>query len=102
VLLGAWSRIVTTGDPVRIVLLEPNTEGRLAASLARFGQEPVVMYLEPVVAGEDVRAAAAAVGILLSEARPGPFGRGRLVLGGSRWGPHLILVEPQEAATIEP
>jgi hypothetical protein len=53
-----------------LVLLEPDTEGRLAASLAKFGEGVAVIYL-----GE------------------GPAGAGRLVRGGGMWGPHVVLVD---------
>lgn len=70
--LGArvWRR--QTGDPPArpvILVLEPDTEGRLAASLARFGEGVAVIYL-----GD------------------GPFGAGRLIRGGRPWGPHVIVL----------
>lgn len=98
-LLGGRTRIVTSTDAETIVLLEPYTEGRLAASLARFGHGPVVEYLE-AEDDADVTAAAASAGIVLSARRPGPFGPQRLVVGGKPWGPHLILVDRSQAATI--
>jgi hypothetical protein len=93
VLLGARSRIVELDNGPSLVLLEPNTEGRLAASLARYGQEPVVSYMTAHVANDDILALAAAAGIAMSKAAPGPLGTARLVLGGPAWGPHLILVD---------
>jgi len=108
VLLGARCRVVIAEEGPSIVLLEPTTEGRLAASLARFGQETVVSYMSPVVPGEDVVGPAAIAGVRLSSVAPGPLGRSRLVLGGPAWGPHVILVEraPGDVepppATIEP
>jgi hypothetical protein len=56
------------GEPA-LVVLEPDSEGRLAASLARFGEGVAAIYL-----GE------------------GPLGPGRLVPGGASWGPHAILL----------
>ena len=41
-LLGARA---TASDDPRIVLLEPSTEGRLAATLARHGEGPAALYL---------------------------------------------------------
>ena len=102
VLLGARCRIVAVEDGPSLVLLEPNTEGRLAASLARFGQEPVVSYMGSVVPADDVVSAAATAGIRLSPPAPGPLGMSRLVLGGPAWGPHLILVEPLVLGDAEP
>jgi hypothetical protein len=108
-LLGARCRIVTVEKGPSLILLEPITEGRLAASLARYGQEPVVSYMITLVPGEDVVRPAAAAGIRLSPPTPGPLGLSRLVLGGPAWGPHVILVESAAvgaagppAATIEP
>ena len=102
VLLGARCRIVIVEDGPSLVLLEPNTEGRLAASLARYGQEPVVSYMSSVVPGDDVVGSAARAGIRLSPMSPGPLGPSRLVLGGPAWGPHLILVEPLAPGDAEP
>ena len=96
-LLGARCRIITTGTGDTIALLEPFTEGRLAAALARFGEGHVVDY---VAAGRNVVAAASAAGVVVSLAARGPFGRQRLVLGGPRWGPFVVIVE--RAATIQP
>lgn len=66
----AWLRATATwhGGPW-LVVLEPDTEGRIAASLARFGEGVAVAYL-----GE---------GLL----RPG-----RLVRGGPTWGPHVVVL----------
>jgi hypothetical protein len=74
-ILGArvWRR-QTAAPPARpvVFVLEPDTEGRLAASLARFGEGVAVIYL-----GD------------------GPLGAGRLIRGGKPWGPHVIaLGEP--------
>ncbi|HUG30808.1 MAG TPA: hypothetical protein VMQ65_09895 [Candidatus Limnocylindria bacterium] len=70
----AWLRSAgETGPPdIRrpaLVLLEPDTEGRIAASLARFGEGVAVIYL-----GD------------------GPAGPGRLLRGGGMWGPHVVVV----------
>lgn len=104
VLLGARCRIIITRRGPWIVLLEPSTEGRLAASLARYGQGPVAEYL----AATDGAEPDAAAGIVLSRPAPGPLGTSRLVLGGPPWGPHLVLVDEDPrgapappAATIE-
>jgi hypothetical protein len=90
-LLGARSRWLDLTDGNAALLLEPSTEGRLAASLARFGEGPIALYLRPE-AGAAERAIAA--GFALSTEAGGPLGRQRLVLGGPRWGPHVLLVEP--------
>ena len=71
---SAWLRSAGEATPPTdprpaLVLLEPDTEGRLAASLARFGEGVAVIYL-----GD------------------GPAGPGR-VLGGGMWGPHVVRVD---------
>jgi hypothetical protein len=71
-----------TADPVRIALLEPTTEGRLAASLARRGEGPAVLWL---LDGDRPE-------VPLSRPGDGPFGAERLVLGGAVDGPHLLVV----------
>lgn len=70
--LGArvWQRSVAPPpDRPMLVVLEPDTEGRVAASLARFGEGVAVVYL-----GD------------------GPAGPGRLVPSSKPWGPHVVLV----------
>lgn len=103
-LLGARCRLVTLGPADReLLLLEPATEGRIAGSLARFGEGPVVVYmiLAEGLFGELVRAAAPN-GLVLSAEAAGPFGRQRLVIGGTPWGAHLCIAQQAGAATIEP
>lgn len=70
----AWLRFSGEKEPPAVprpalVLLEPDTEGRLAASLARHGEGVAVIYL-----GD------------------GPAGPGRLLRGGGMWGPHVVRV----------
>jgi hypothetical protein len=94
--LGARTRVATSPDGSEaIVLLEPFTEGRLAASLARFGEGFVAEYL--LVGGAlDVAARIAReAGFTLSTVSTGPFGLERLVAGTPPWGPHRILTEDQ-------
>lgn len=77
-----------------IVLLEPDTEGRLAAALARSGEGPAVLYLEVGTDGlERARKAIRRRGGHVSVVLDGPFGRSTLLLGGPRSGPHVVLVE---------
>lgn len=96
-LLGARCRLVTFGVGEReVLLLEPSTEGRIAASLARFGEGPIAIY---VVApkpqfGDTVRDMGRS-GLVLSAEAAGPFGRQRLVAGGPPWGAHLAVAESQ-------
>lgn len=63
-----------TADGPTLVILEPDTEGRLAASLARFGEGVAVIYF-----GD------------------GPPGPGTLMRGGPPWGPHAILLGRNDA-----
>lgn len=94
-LLGARVALVRAGDGTLVALLEPTTEGRLAASLARFGEGPVVLYL---VGDDGALARARAVdGLTLTRAEDGPLGRSALLLGGSLWGPHLIVAATSTA-----
>jgi hypothetical protein len=86
--LGARCRVGTGAAEggVRIVLLEPETEGRLSATLARHGEGWVATWLAaPTVPPSTVAR--------LSGPRPGPFGEERLVLGGPVTGPHRLVVE---------
>lgn len=77
-----------------LVLLEPSTEGRIAASLARFGEGPAALYIASPAAR-----AGAATG-RPSAPTAGPFGRQHLVVGGPVDGPHLVLVDGDRAGTI--
>jgi hypothetical protein len=107
-LLGA--RVVATGD-ARIHLLEPATEGRLAATLARHGEGPAALYLD---VGPIALAAVRDRLVGLGErprAGSGPFGPQLLASTRHPWGPHLLLVAADPAAagptgdawaTIEP
>jgi hypothetical protein len=79
-----------------IALLEPATEGRMAATLARAGEGPAALYLAipphrlGAVAARVRRVGASAV------AGNGPLGPQLLVRGGPAWGPHLLLVARPE------
>jgi hypothetical protein len=80
-------------DGVALVLIEPETEGRLAALLARHGEGPVALWF----AVDDLPAAAARVresGATTSAAGPGPFGPERLLLDGPIDGWHRLLIGP--------
>lgn len=93
--LGAWCRIGRVRPGVAaadiVVLLEPSTEGRLAATLARHDEGWWVTW--------EAADGAADEDPVLSSERPGPLGPERLVLGGPATGPHRLLVR---AATIAP
>lgn len=79
----------------RLVLLEPDTEGRLAASLARHGEGVAAVYVVDTPPATFARRPAgdSPGGLARSVAAPGPLGRGRLVIGGPIWGPHVIVLD---------
>ena len=86
--LGASARRSPLTDRSRpaIVLLEPDTEGLLAATLARFGEGVLVVYLGPLDRA-DVDDTPN-----LGPARTGPLGPARLVMGRPAWGPHALVL----------
>lgn len=79
-LLGARARRVEAG-PVSVLVLEPSTEGRLAAALARRGEGVCALY---------VAAAAGPAGALRTTALGVP---GRLLAHADPWGPFVIEVQ---------
>jgi hypothetical protein len=78
---------------VRLVILEPSTESRLAATLARHDEGPAGLWVR--LSGRALPA-----DLALSDPADGPFGRERLVLGAPIGGPHLLVVE-EPAGTID-
>lgn len=99
-LLGATCRVTALTSAAvpgvrSLVLLEPSAEGPLAASLARLGEGPAVVWL----AGGATTAALP--GGILSASAAGPFGAERLVLAGGRDG-RLLLVVDGAPGTIAP
>ncbi|HTK45038.1 MAG TPA: hypothetical protein VL749_06785 [Patescibacteria group bacterium] len=86
--LGAAARRTRLGDRTRpaAVLLEPDTEGLLAAALARFGEGVRAVYLGSLDRA-DVDDTPN-----LGPSRPGPLGPARLVIGRPPWGPHVLLL----------
>ena len=119
-LLGARAALVS-GTP-SIVLLEPNTEGRIAASLVRHAEGPAAIYVgfdgrggfggsRGFDGGSSHRfsahlAALREQAVRFSAPASGPFGQAVAIAGGPAWGPHLVLVETDAAApgtaTIRP
>ncbi len=83
---AAWS-----GTP-GVVVAEPTTEGRLAASLARWGEGPVAIYV--AVGWPALETAAVALGRLGERPRrgAGPFGVQLLARTSTASGPNLLLV----------
>lgn len=107
-LLGARCRLVTFGQAKAVILLEPATEGAIAASLARFGEGYVATWIRVAATRfDDLVERARGEGLRFSAEAMGPIGRERLVVGGPRWGPHVLVAElapaspSPEAATIE-
>jgi hypothetical protein len=92
-LLGATARIgrAAGGGPIA-VLLEPFTEGRLAAFLARHGEAPAVLYLAPIDGGLEAAVARLAAARIRTRTEKGPLGPAALVLGRSADESQLILV----------
>jgi len=83
-LLGASVRR-SAGRRPDLLLLQPDTEGRLAGALARYGEGPVALYLrvpnlDRIANGPTTRQGA------------GPLGPARLVLDGPPAGPFVLLV----------
>ena len=93
--LGAFARVRPAGGLPgdAFVLLEPSTEGRLAASLARDSEGPCALYLRPAVGLTAWATAARARGVRLSARRAGPLGTGVLLVGGPLAGPHLLVID---------
>ena len=91
VLLGARVRRLRALDRPDELLLEPATEGLLAAALARHGEGRLVLYLE---VGRPALDRARLAGFTLSEAADGPLGPECRVVVGPRDGPFVLLVTP--------
>ena len=95
-ILGARCRTAPAAVAGRwIALLEPDTEGRLAGTLARSGEGWVATWV-----GSGASGASGASGPprpndepALSAARPGPFGPERLLLAEPSTGLHRLVVE---------
>jgi hypothetical protein len=81
-------------EPPAIVLLEPDTEGRLAATLARFGEGVGAVYVAPRPGDPPGRIDPARLG------RPaaGPIGSERLVLARPTWGPNVVVLDGRTTA----
>lgn len=77
-------------DHPRSLVLEPNTEGRLAGALARYGEGPIALYLRVPDPGQ-------AVAALRPRQGSGPFGQEWLIPGPYPAGPFLVLVADQPA-----
>ena len=109
--LGALAHRTVADTGTAAVLLEPNTEGLLAATLARHGEGPVALYLRAGAGGlSGLAAVVRAAGGSTSAVRDGPLGASVLLAGGPVSGPHLIALRPtadaggdgRPAGTIRP
>ena len=75
------------------LIVEPSTEGRLAATLARSGEGPTAIYLGLGPGGVEAFAAATRLGgVAATTVRPGPLGRSVVLEGGRVWDPAVVLV----------
>jgi hypothetical protein len=95
--LGAWSRVARGVLPGgrSLAVLEPATEGPLAAILARFDEGLRFVWIETATAADDDDDPAA------GPPRTGPFGRERLIAGRPVDGLHRLLLQPVPG-TIRP
>lgn len=91
IVLGARCRVAegVLAGGMPLAILEPATEGLLAAALARHGEGPSVTWAQSSDAPTRRQASL----------RPGPFGPERLQTGGPPQGPFLLLIE-DEPGTI--
>jgi hypothetical protein len=78
-----------SGEPIE-VLLEPDTEGRLAASLARHGEGFAAIWFGPRPGAERDRPDG------FGGPAHGPLGVARLLLGGPPWGLSVLLLESED------
>ncbi len=85
--LGARARVVHGGGTA-LVILEPSTEGRLAAALARRGEGIACLYLEGDTPSAGRRTALGRPGRLLPHDRP--------------WGPFVILLGQPDQGSDSP
>jgi hypothetical protein len=96
--LVASGALAGSRGPLDLVLLEPSTEGRLAATLARSDEGPAAAWL----ATDDLPGATLAwrrAGTTVAAPRDGPLGRASLLLDTPIHGPHRFLVQ-RAAGTI--
>lgn len=84
--LGGYCEVGRLAGGYALVLVEPNTEGRVAGSLVRFGEAVVAAYVARMPGRRALE------GRSLVPPAPGPIGPARLIASGRR-GPHLLLVE---------
>jgi hypothetical protein len=113
--LGAGSNVELPRDPhlgafaiqhdatrpgPQVLVLEPDTEARLAATLVRSGEGPAAIYLSARRGLDAFVADARRRDTPVTSVQPGPFGPSVVLLAGPPWGPHLIVVERPAGGTI--
>jgi hypothetical protein len=98
--LGASCLVLDAPLPgdVALAVLEPATEGRIAAGLARWDEGPLVAWYaaaepESEPDGLAVPTVPGASATSTASGRVGPFGPERLVVGDPLTGPHRLLVD---------
>jgi hypothetical protein len=97
-LLGATVRHCRD-EGEQLILLEPDTEGRLAAFLARFGEGIAAVYLGHVHVPAGIGPTPQPVDPLALGPRGlGPLGPGRVLLGGPAWGPHIVVLDRESTS----
>ena len=92
--LGARCRVATDAlaGGLALAILEPATEGRLAAILARHGEGPAAIWFAADDATAEDATADDATRAPGPGASPGPFGPERPVRGGPDGGPSWFLI----------
>ena len=89
-----WWPTWGSDEPPSLVLLEPDTEGRLAATLARFGEGVGAVY----VAARPDDGSGSIDPARLGRPAAGPLGSGRLVLARPTWGPNVVVLDRRVTA----
>ena len=93
--MGALARRVPVEDGT-LLLLEPRTEGRLAAALARYGEGPVALYVRAISA--DI----SEPDELLAPMGDPLGGRSRMVRPAFPWGPFVLYHQPHDDRSDDP
>jgi hypothetical protein len=88
------------GPGPQVLVLEPDTEGRLVATLVRNAEGPAAIYFAAHRGLDAFVADARRRGAPVSSVQPGPFGPSVVLLGGPPWGPHLLVVARPPGGTI--
>ncbi len=91
-----------TAAEATIVLLEPDTEGRIAASLARHGEGPAVLYVQVAMASDAGMSGRLARLGIRARAGTGPFGAEWAILGPHTSSPTLVVVPEAEPVQRRP